>query len=114
MKALQVGRNVSTMEVANQIKEVAPDALKLVKKTIEGGLSSTDPSSLQVKAAMDILDRAGHTPIRKVQGVIATRIIPEAVMDSIKHNAHRAGIMSSEETPYEDITPKNGDSNANT
>lgn len=57
-------RDATTVDLARQIKEIAPQALEIIKDAMEdnGKLCPRD----RVKVAQDVLDRAGYSPVQMV------------------------------------------------
>ena len=92
------GRETSTMSIHEQIVEIAPDALDVIRKTIAGkmemdivdkdGRDKTVmvpiPPKLRVDAAKDILSRAGYVPPVKVSGEITHTHNVQDIIDRAK------------------------------
>lgn len=60
---LEEERNQDTVDVGKQLREIAPNALEIVERTMYNGATE----SLKLKAAESILDRAGFSTINKAQ-----------------------------------------------
>ena len=58
LATLQSVRDTSAIDVSKRIKEIAPKAVELLERIIEG--SEAAPISLRARCAMDNLDRSGH------------------------------------------------------
>ena len=64
-------RDAATVDIAKQIKELAPIALMRLKEIItKTGPGKDAPIGLVAKEANGILDRAGFSPVKKFEGVI--------------------------------------------
>lgn len=73
MAILRDQRDASTVDVAKQIKELAPEAIRLMRTSLvrENQKLADDPdkclSGMGFKVAQDTLDRSGHQPPRQGQ-----------------------------------------------
>lgn len=66
INSLRIERDSNTVDIANQIKELAPKALDILRGVIEDE-SGEVPLIVRVKEANNLLDRAGHNPKTSVQ-----------------------------------------------
>ena len=66
--ALEAKRDGTTVDIAQDIQEIAPLALKRVTEVLAKG---TDKDSDMIKTAFGVLDRAGHSPVKKQMNVNA-------------------------------------------
>ena len=84
---IQGARTADAIEVSNQIQELAPQALD----TLEGLMNDEEesPGALRAKIATDILDRAGHSPIKKQINV--SQQLSQEDIDNIKVKASEIG-----------------------
>ena len=72
LQFLRTARDAKVIDVAAHIKRVAPKSIQLLEQVIEGkGEGADAPISLRCRVAMDNLDRAGHTPVKKFQGAVS-------------------------------------------
>lgn len=91
---LRAGRDSSTVDVRKRIEQIAPKAIDLLEHVIDGDVETDVKASDQVRAAIDVLDRAGHKPPQEVhvkKGVIIKYI------EEIKERGRRAGIVATAE-----------------
>jgi hypothetical protein len=87
---MQGARDANTVDIAREIQEFAPEALKLLKDIVRGeGVGKNASTALRAKEANGFLDRAGHVPIRKEQHVHA-HLTPEEI-EGIKERAFKDG-----------------------
>ena len=61
-------RDASTIDIARDIREFAPKALKLLKEIVQGEGTTGQLASpgLKARVASDFLDRAGYAPIKSI------------------------------------------------
>jgi hypothetical protein len=90
---LRIERDSSTIDIANQIKELAPKALDILRDVIEDD-SGEMPLSVRVKEANNLLDRAGYNPKTNVNHQHAhVHLSPEEIAE-IKKRAINEGKRS--------------------
>ena len=65
---MKAARDAKSIDVAMQIKEIAPQALDILEEIMNGDETQ---QSLKAKVASDLLDRAGYSPPKKVLGMVA-------------------------------------------
>jgi hypothetical protein len=63
LSLIQGARNGDAIDVTNQIRELAPEALETMESLMRDEEES--PKMLRAKIAMDVLDRAGYGAIKK-------------------------------------------------
>jgi len=94
---LQAVRDEECVEIAREIQEFAPKALKLIHEVIVGeGEGEGAPIALRVRAAQTELDRAGFSPVRKFQGEMINAHLTLDEVNEIKsraREARRAGVV---------------------
>lgn len=101
LEIMMGARDASAIEVRNRIAEMAPLALFKIEELLE---KENISESVRLKAAQDILDRAGYDPVKKTLdvGKFQTEKINE-----IKERARANGLMVEEddveEAEYTDI-----------
>jgi len=69
LSLMQAARDVKSVDIAKDILETAPEALKLLKKILNGEVivNDTKPSvMLMAKTAESLMDRAGFGAVKKV------------------------------------------------
>lgn len=65
-------RDASTVDIARDIQEFAPTALKVLKDIVEGrGIGANASPALRAKEAGHFLDRAGHGAVRREERISA-------------------------------------------
>lgn len=67
---INASRNVKTVELADQIQEILPDAIKLLEAVIDGGtLNDKDvrDRALQASTAKHLLGIGGLSPVKRVE-----------------------------------------------
>lgn len=101
---LQDEMNGRVVDVGVRIRELAPDALKLIEDVIKYSRNMTPEEKallggevpelkLRIATSMDLLDRAGHGAIKRVIGAIAHGIVDRQFIDDIKERS-RASRLS--------------------
>ena len=63
---LQAKADVDAIDVSREIQDAAKEAMMHLREVVRGKVEVSE--AVRVKAAMDILDRAGHAPVRKFEG----------------------------------------------
>lgn len=72
LMVMRGARDADSIDVAQRIKDLAPVALDLLEVVIKGeGKAADAPILGRARVAGDLLSRAGHPPIQKVQGAFA-------------------------------------------
>ena len=89
LSIMKVARDADTIDVARQIREIAPQALEVLEN-IMNDVETTE--TLKAKVATDLLDRAGYSPPKKVIGAIAHQHFGKADIEKIKERAMNIGI----------------------
>ena len=86
MALLQAARDADTIDVAQDIRNMAPESLKLLKSVIRG--EQKDASiGLRVRVAESNLSRGGYDPLRRIQGEIAVAHFTAAEIEDLKQRA---------------------------
>jgi len=91
LSIMKVARDADTIDVARQIREIAPQALEVLEDIMNG---DETPETLKAKVATDLLDRAGYSPPKKVIGAIAHQHFSKDDITKIKERALNIGINS--------------------
>lgn len=60
---MQGAADVNSVEIAQKIRETAPRALQVIQEILEDEAANY---ALRFKAAVDVLDRAGHGAVKKI------------------------------------------------
>jgi FixJ family two-component response regulator len=104
MGQLQISADTDAVDIAAEIKKIAPQAIDLLGDVVQGLRDA--PISLQVKVAQDVLDRNGNGKIQRVQGNVAHSYYGKVGIEQIKERATELGIGTGNvvEVPAEDIT----------
>lgn len=93
MRDMQQIADIDTVDVAHEIKIQAPKAVRLLSEIIDG--SHPDASiSLRMRAATEILDRAGHGKVTKVEGRFAHGYMDQQGLDLIRARAREIGLAT--------------------
>lgn len=64
---LERQRGNSAVDVGQQLKELAPEALAVLKDALAGKLGGNAQDHTRMKAATEVLDRSGHSKVTKIQ-----------------------------------------------
>lgn len=89
---LQAQMDGVAIDVGKRIRELAPLALKTLENILTDE-EDTIPLSLKFKTATDLLDRAGHSAIRKVQGNVLHGHFTKDDLEEIKQLARDSGVV---------------------
>lgn len=96
MDLLRGTRDAETVDIAAQIKEIAPDALEVLRQVIEDGEVSGEkiPARLRAHHSEKLLDRAGFGAPKIIQGSMLHGHFTKDDIDEIKGRAETLGLMS--------------------
>lgn len=98
---LRGDRETAITDVNEEIRKAAPRAFEILSG-IMGNPDAKDAD--RIKIGMDILDRAGHAPVKKVQN-LSTHVTLEEIMQMKKAALELQRTRSSvEDTPSQEIT----------
>ncbi len=89
MAVCQTARDNAAIDVARVLKEDAGKSLSLLQEIRDGKLEGT-PLGLRAKVAMDMLDRAGFAPVKKVEGKFLTGKFSPEDIDELKNRVREA------------------------
>ena len=90
---LSGARDSEVVDVAKQIRDMAPKCLKVIEGIIDAGDDDVRVSKeMQVKTALSMLDRAGHAPQKNVNVRGIHAIVTPADLQRIKSRAVEIGI----------------------
>lgn len=88
MALLNGARNAETMDLAQEIAEIAPVALQLLKEIVEGeGQGTNAPLSLRAREANNMLARVGHGVPQRVQSESVNVFLTSKDIAEIKQRA---------------------------
>ena len=76
--------DINSVELAQQIRETAPKALAVIQEILE---SESANYATKFRAATDILDRAGHGAVKKVDIRRSATELSMDELDRLKHEA---------------------------
>ena len=68
LQDLDAGADASVQDVPARIREIAIDAVEVLNEMVS---DRGTPPALRLRAATDVLDRAGHGAVKKVEGRVA-------------------------------------------
>lgn len=86
---MSASRNVEAMDIDAEIKALAPAAVKVMEELMDSELPN-----VRLKAAQDVLDRAGHAAIRTIRTENShVHFTPDEIME-IKNRAKEVGLLT--------------------
>lgn len=88
LAVLGAARDAATVDIAREIKEEAGASLNLLRDIRDGRVEAG--IALRASVARDLLDRAGHSAIRKVQGEIVSTHLTRDDLEALKQRARDA------------------------
>jgi transcriptional regulator with XRE-family HTH domain len=91
LNSLRDARDQKAIDVATQIKELAPEALDVLTDLM---CDTDSPRALKAKVAIDLLDRAGYSPPKKVAHAVMHKHFTETDLNDIKERAKEIGITT--------------------
>lgn len=107
LEVIRTGREDSTMTISEQIYELAPAALDVIRQTIAGKMKAhlqdketgklseievPVNTALRISAAKDLLGRAGHVAPTKVTGEINHNVNTSDIIARAKSKVHQERI----------------------
>lgn len=96
---MSAAADMNSVEVAQKIRETAPKALAIIQQILEDDDANY---ALKFKAATDILDRAGHGAVKKVD---VRKSAVELSADELERLKHQAMQKALEAGITIDVTP---------
>ena len=91
MSIMQGARDADALDVAIEIKRLAPLALQRLKEVLQDEAAQ---ARLRVDVAKDLLDRAGYAPIKQVEGKMFNVHLTAEDIEDIKARARAAGMIA--------------------
>lgn len=76
------------VDIREEINLAAAEAIKCLRETINGTMQGVSPK-LKAEVSMDILDRAGHSKVSKIEGKYTHGMIGELDLAEVKLRANR-------------------------
>lgn len=95
MAELEAKRDEATVDVIGTIRDYADKALGVVKEILDNP-NDNAPLNLRFKAAVDVLDRAGFSAVKRVQGHFAYTYLSTEQIEEIKQRGREMGLIISE------------------
>lgn len=102
MKLLGGARDKETMDVAKQIRDLAPKAVSILEGVLED-IDNQCGKALQVKTSLAILDRAGHSVPKNVNVKGVHAIVSADDLEKIKQRGAEIGIYEESEEDIIDV-----------
>jgi hypothetical protein len=88
LAVMRGARDAYTIDIAKEIQEFAPEALKLLKDIVNGkGVGANASPALRAKEANNFMDRAGHAVVRNVNVSGTHALLTLDDIDEIKRRA---------------------------
>lgn len=104
---LRGARDADTVDLAREIKEIAPAALQLLKEIIQGeGQGANASIALRARESNNMLARVGHGVPHKVQAEVANWHLTSNDIADIKRRAITNGDVVDAEVVGEQSEPK--------
>jgi len=91
LKELSEEADEEVVDVAKRVKEIAPEALRVVEKMLR---DEEQPARLRAQIAWDILNRAGHAPAKKIEGTMTHGVFTVSDIMELKKRLKEAGVKS--------------------
>jgi len=88
MALLQAARDADTIDVARDIRNMAPESLSLLKSVIRGEQKDAT-IGLRVKVAESNLSRSGYDPPKRFQGELAVAHLTGEDIEELKNRARQ-------------------------
>lgn len=89
LDAMNAAADANTVDIAQRIKDLAPKALEVMSTLMD---SEDTPSAVRIRTAMDLLDRAGHSAVKKIQTDTTTHITVEQ-LENLKRRGRELGLI---------------------
>lgn len=82
-------RDADSIDLSREIRESAPDALRLLQDIIRGDNDAQDaPLSLRAKTAESMMDRAGYSAPKRIQSESISYALTKEEIEEIKRRAY--------------------------
>lgn len=101
MANMAAARDIEAVDVAKEIRDLAPKALRVLEDVLD---SDSCREADKIRAATDILDRAGHAAIRTVRTENVHAHFTKEELEDIKQRARDMGLLADSQ-PVIDLLP---------
>ena len=99
LSGIQEGADASVVNVGERIQEIAIDAVEVLDEMIA---NAGVPPAIRLRAAVDVLDRAGHGAVKKIEGRVAHGIFTAEEIAQMREQAKTAAKeVRAQEAHYE-------------
>lgn len=88
---LRAEADYNALETAKRIREISPKAIELVERLIT---DDDTPAAVRLRAAQDVLDRAGFAPVKNVNVKSTSVTLTGADLDALKETALQRARMN--------------------
>lgn len=88
---LRAARDLDAVDVAKRIQQIAPSALEVLEELLSEG-----NDAIKLRAATDILDRAGHAAVRTLRTESLSVHLTKDDIEEIKNRAKEIGLCVDE------------------
>lgn len=89
LKNMEAARDIDAIDVAKEIQELAPKAVKVLEKLLDEGTENN-----QLRAAQDILDRSGHAAVRLIKTENIHAHFSADEIEDMKKRAREVGLIT--------------------
>jgi hypothetical protein len=87
IRELEAERNAYTVDISIQLKDLCPAAMDVLKDGVEGRLGGNAKDYVRMKAATEILDRAGYGKIHSLKAEVNHGFLTPDNFERIKQRA---------------------------
>jgi hypothetical protein len=95
---MRAARDIDAIDISQEIKALAPVAVKVLEELLEHELPN-----IKLKAAQDVLDRAGFAAVKTIQTANVHAHLTRDDIEDIKKRAHAIGLCSEIEQSVIDV-----------
>lgn len=89
LEAMTAAADANTVDIAQRIREIAPRALEVMTDLMD---DTNTAAAVRIRTAMDLLDRAGHGAVKKIQTDSTTHITVEQ-LENLKRRGRELGLI---------------------
>ena len=86
---MEAARDLDAVDISKEIQELAPKAVKVLEQLLESGSENN-----QLKAAQDVLDRAGHAAVRMIKTENIHAHFSGEEIEEMKKRAREVGLIT--------------------
>ena len=87
LKEIELKRNESVQNIANQLKALCPTAVEVLELALRGELEASGKDYLRLKAALEVLDRSGFAKRMKIESKVAHGYITMEELKGIRERS---------------------------